>query len=298
MFPFKVAESSNGRTLPSGGNYLGSNPSSATLNRNHAIVALSGDFCYNKNNMENIIYPLASVIIVSLISLIGVLGLAINEGKLKKILLWLVSLSVGALFGDVFLHIIPEIYEQSNNLNANALLIIGGILIFFVLEKFLGWRHCHDQECQEHIRPFAFINLFGGLMHNIFDGMMIGASYLISIPIGVATTIAIILHEIPHELGDFGILVHGGLKPKKALLYNFFSACGAIAGTIVSLILGGKIAGYAQIIMPLTAGSFLYIAGSDLIPELHKEESVKKSFLQLFFILLGVGLMLLLLHFE
>lgn len=240
--------------------------------------------------MENIIYPLVSVIVVSLISLIGVLTLSFKAEKLKRFLFLLVSLSVGALLGDVFLHLIPEISEEG--FQQYPIFILVGILLFFVLEKFLRWRHCHDNDCKEHnVAPIASINLIGDLAHNIIDGMIIGASYLAGIGVGITTTIAILLHEIPQEIGDFGVLLHGGLTTKKALFYNFLSACGAILGTILSLSLGGKIVGYTQILLPITAGGFLYIAGSDLIPELHKENNAKNSFWQLAFITLGIALM-------
>ncbi len=236
--------------------------------------------------MENIVYPLVSVITVSLISLIGVLTLSFKAEKLKKFLFLLVSLSVGALLGDVFLHLLPEIGQDQ------SIFILLGILLFFILEKFLRWRHCHDNDCKEHnVAPIASINLIGDLAHNIIDGMIIGASYLAGIGVGITTTIAILLHEIPQEIGDFGVLLHGGLTTKKALFYNFLSACGAILGTIISLSLGGKISGYTQILLPITAGGFLYIAGSDLIPELHKENNAKNSFWQLAFITLGIALM-------
>lgn len=138
------------------------------------------------------------------------------------------------------------------------------------------------------------MNLVGDAAHNLLDGMVIAAAYLVSIPAGVVTTVAVMLHEIPQEIGDFGVLVYGGFEPKKALLYNFVSGLAAVVGAILSLVIGTQVEGYAAYLLPLTAGSFIYIAGSDLIPELHHHHSypASKSVWQLVMILLGVGVML------
>lgn len=238
------------------------------------------------------LYTIISVIITSLISLIGIITLAINMGLLKKILLFLVSFSVGALFGDAFIHLLPEAIEEHGFTLNTSLSILTGILIFFILEKFIHWRHCHIPTSKEHPHPFAFMNLIGDGLHNFIDGLVIGGSYLVSVPVGIATTLAVILHEIPQEIGDFGILMHGGFSRAKALLFNFVSALVAIAGAIVSLVIGAKISNYSTFLLPFTAGGFIYIAGSDLIPELHKECVPKKSLLQMLALLLGIGIMI------
>jgi len=141
-----------------------------------------------------------------------------------------------------------------------------------------------------HLLP----NLIGDGVHNLVDGLVIGASYLVGIPLGITTTIAIILHEIPQEIGDFGVLVHGGFTRKKALMLNLLTALTAVAGVIISLLIGTKIQNYTLFLLPFTAGGFIYIAGSDLIPELHKEVKPLKSLFQLIAILLGIGIMFLL----
>ena len=248
--------------------------------------------------MEVWIYALVSVIVVSLLSLIGVFTLALKRQWLGSILLFLVSFAVGGLFGDAFIHLIPEAFEKLSPKLAVSLLVLLGILIFFVLEKFIRWRHCHVPTSKAHPHPVVFMNLIGDGFHNLIDGVVIGASYLVSIPIGLTTTLAVILHEIPQEIGDFGILVHGGLSVRSALLFNFISALTAVVGVVLSLIIGPYFKDYALMILPITAGGFIYMAGSDLIPELHDDSHPGRSLIQLFSILLGIAVMALLLFFS
>ena len=246
------------------------------------------------------IYTLLSVIGVSLVSLIGVFTLSLKREFLQRITLILVSFAVGGLFGDAFIHLLPESFEKLGTNLSTSLYIILGILIFFVLEKFIRWRHCHAVTSETHLHPVVTLNLIGDAAHNFIDGMFIGASFLAGVPLGVATTLAVILHEIPQEIGDFGVLIHGGLSVKRALIFNFFSALTAVLGALVSLILGRYISGYPVVLLPITAGGFLYIAGSDLIPELHQCSNVKVSVAagQLAAMLLGICLMAMLLFLE
>ena len=245
------------------------------------------------------VYSLGSVILVSLISLVGVFTLSLKTEQLKKILLFLVSFAVGGLFGDAFIHLLPESFEKLGINMVTSVCILSGIFLFFILEKFLRWQHCHIPTSHEHTHPVVTLNLIGDAVHNFLDGMIIAASYSVSIPIGIATTLAVILHEIPQEIGDFGILVHGGLTVRKALIFNLLSALTAIAGAILALAIGPMIKGFSLYLLPITAGGFLYIAGSDLIPELHSHDvKASHSFGQLACIILGVGLMALLVLLE
>ena len=244
------------------------------------------------------IYSIVSVFLISLVSLIGVLALSLNRDRLAKLTLFLVSFAVGGLFGDAFIHLLPESFQELGTNLSVSLYVISGILIFFVLEKFLRWRHCHIPTSEEHMHPLATINLVGDAVHNLIDGMLVGASYMVSLPIGVATTLAVIMHEIPQEVGDFGVLIHAGLSVKKALALNFLSALTAMLGVILAIVLGSEIEGFSLSLLPIAAGGFLYIAGSDLIPELHHEVKVLRSLLQFVMILLGVGVMALLIFLE
>ncbi|MFA6169640.1 MAG: ZIP family metal transporter [Candidatus Margulisiibacteriota bacterium] len=237
------------------------------------------------------IYSLVAVVLVSLISLIGVFTLAWRREKLGEILLILVSFAVGGLFGDAFIHLIPEAFELFGDKLTVSLLILTGILLFFVLEKFVRWRHCHVPTSEHHPHPVVFMNLIGDGVHNLIDGMIIAASFMVSFPIGLATSLAVILHEIPQEIGDFGILVHGGVKINQALLLNFASALLAIIGALISLTVGPFVKDYAAFLMPLTAGGFIYMAGSDLIPTLHDQCDPSESWKQFLAIVFGLLVM-------
>ena len=240
------------------------------------------------------LYTLVSVFIISLISLLGVVTIALKKDFLQKIINYLVSLSAGALLGGVFFHLLPEASEELGFTSTLAVYILGGILIFFVLEKLIAWRHCHITTCEDHPHPIATMNLIGDALHNFIDGMIIAGTYLVSIPLGISTTIAVIFHEIPQEIGDFGVLVHGGYRRLKAILMNFLCSFTAVLGALVILFLKVEVEVVTKVLVPLTAGGFIYIAVSDLIPELRKEIRPLNSLLQLLFILIGLGIMYLL----
>lgn len=245
------------------------------------------------------LYSLLSVFAVSMVSLVGVMTLSMTVDKLKNILIYLVSFAAGALFGDVFIHLLPEIAEEASFTLQTSLSILSGIVIFFILEKGVQWHHYHLPHTKEEAHPFAIINLIGDALHNFIDGLIIGASYLASLPIGIATTIAVVFHEIPQEIGDFGVLLHGGFSKKKALFFNFMTALTAVLGAIVALVLASYVENLTNYLVPLAAGAFIYIAGSDLIPELHREsKKPSSSFWQFVAFILGIGMMASLLLLE
>lgn len=256
---------------------------------------------------------LLSVGAISLISLSGIAFLSLNERTLKKILLELVAFSVGALLGGVFLHILPELSEELGFTVVVSFLILAGFLFGFLLEKFVHWHHCHNTEChhetraekrahdehmQHHTKPFAFLNIIGDAIHNFVDGILIAAAYLVSIPLGLATTVAVLLHEIPQEIGDFAVLIHAGWSRAKALLMNFLSALAAVLGAGLTLLFGSRFAEYVPYVLPIAAGLFLYLAAADLVPELQKETKAGKSVVQLLALLAGIAVMAALLLFE
>ena len=245
------------------------------------------------------VYATVSVLLVSVISLVGIVALSLKAAKLKKIIYILVSLSVGGLFGDAFIHLIPEAFGKSGNSLRVSLFMITGILCFFAMEKLLRWRHEHYIEQSDNtIHPIGYMTLFADALHNFVDGLLIGASYLVSLPIGITTTIAVVLHEIPQEIGDFGVLLHAGFSRRKALWVNYLAATTAILGTILALLIGNRVEGLSSFIVSFAAGGFLYLAGSDLVPELHKENTISKSLIQFAAILLGIGLMFLMTFLE
>ena len=243
-------------------------------------------------------YIFVSVIGISLLSFIGVFTLSLKKVTLDKMLLYLVALSAGTLIGTSFLHLLPEIINEVGFGTITALYVILGLLSMFIVEKLIRWRHCHHsphRHTHAKIEPFAMTSLIGDGVHNFIDGLLIGASYLLSIPVGIATTIAVALHEIPQEIGDFAVLTHGGLSRKRALGLNFLTALMAVAGAGVAIYLAGQVEGITNFLIPFAAGHFIYIATADLIPELHKEENLEKSTLQILWFLLGIAIMYLLL---
>ncbi len=237
--------------------------------------------------MSVLLLILLSTLIISLISFIGVLTLSFKKKLLKKILLALVALSAGALIGGAFLHLIPESIAEFGD--SMLLYVLIGFAIFFLIEKILHWRHCHDPNCKIH--TFAYMNLFGDATHNLIDGLIIGASFIINIQLGIATTIAIALHEIPQEIGDFAVLVHGGFSRARALFVNFLTALTAILGGIISYFLSTVAEASMKYILPIAAGGFIYISASDLIPELRKETNIKKALINFVVFLFGIALM-------
>ena len=244
------------------------------------------------------LYTLISVFIISLISLIGLFALSFDQRKLYKTLIYLVSFSAGTLMGDAFLHLIPESFESLDNPMKISFSILGGILIFFLIEKVIHWRHCHEEPCANHPHPFSYIILIGDSIHNFIDGMIIAASFLVSIPLGITTTVAVIFHEIPQEIGDFASLVYAGFSRGKALFFNFFTALSAVLGAIIILLINFNPEILTSILVPFAAGGFIYIAGTDLIPELHKHKNLKASFWQTIAFVLGIGLMASLLFLD
>ena len=248
------------------------------------------------------IYSLVSVFIISLISLIGIFTLSAKESTIKKYIFIFVSLAIGALLGDTFIHLLPEAIEEIGDVNSAFMAVMAGIFIFFIIEKFLHWHHHQDDSEEKHIKPVGKMILVSDGFHNFLDGVIIGASYMISLPVGIATTIAVLLHEIPQEIGDFGVLLHAGYSKAKALLLNFFSALLSLVGVIAVFIIGETLESISVWLLAIAAGGFIYIALSDLIPELHHNENHKKDFIhtlvQIIVVLIGVGLMYGLLFLE
>jgi len=228
---------------------------------------------------------IGSASLVSIISLIGIVTLTLRDELLGKIVLGLVGFSAGALMGGAFLHLMPEALEASESTPVFSYVIIGFIL-FFLLERLLYWRHCHDGRCDVHI--FTYLNLIGDGIHNFVDGLIIAASFMAGIQLGVVATLAVILHEIPQELGDFGVLVYGGLSKARALFYNLLSALTAILGASVGYFVSSYAESFTVLLVPLAAGGFIYVSGSDLVPQLHKETEMRRSMLSFGFFLVGI----------
>jgi zinc and cadmium transporter len=239
--------------------------------------------------ITSMIPAILAVSFVSLISLFGAALLLLKRTLLNRLMSPMLAISSGVLLGTAFFDLIPE---SLHLLQDQALPItVSGIIAFFALEKLMQWHHHVDGDHPGEKTPVAYLSLIGDGIHNFIDGVIIGGAFLVSIPLGISVTIAIVAHEIPHELADFTILLHGGFSNSNALLYNFLSATTAIFGTVLVLMMSTIAHSFIPYLISFGAGNFLYIAMSDLIPELHKSDSKKASILQIILLISGMLLM-------
>jgi zinc and cadmium transporter len=240
--------------------------------------------------MIQLAYIILTTFVIALIAFIGIFTLSLNDKVLNKILLFLVSLSAGALMGGALLHLLPEAIEHTETVDFDVFLVIlVGFVLFFLIEKVLHWRHCHKGKCDVH--TFHYMNLIGDSVHNFIDGLIMAASFSISTTLGFTTSLAIAAHEIPQEIGDFGVLVYGGFEKKKAILVNFCVALTIVFGGIVGYFISRNIEQATIFLLPFAAGGFLYIAATDLVPEIRKEENIKKSMATIVVFICGILIM-------
>lgn len=233
---------------------------------------------------------LAAVAAISAISLVGSVGLVLRRETAQRVLFLLVAFAAGALLGDSFFHLLPEVAESETGLDLTAsVAVLAGVVGLFVLEKVLHWHHAHFPH-EEVLHPVAVTNLVGDGLHNFVDGAIVAGSFVVSTELGIATSIAVALHEIPQEIGDFGILLHAGLEPRRALMLNFVSGLLAVGGAI-AVLLFASVEVVERFLVPFSAGAFVYIASTDLLPDLHKEAQPGRSALQLVALLSGVLMM-------
>jgi len=230
---------------------------------------------------------IGSTFLISLIAFVGMITLFLKERLLSKILLILVAFSAGALMGGAFLHLLPEAVSKSIDIEIFWWVLVG-FIFFFLMEKVLQWHHCHKTR---HPHTFGYMNLIGDAIHNFTDGLIIAASFIVNPSLGIATTIVIAAHEIPQEIGDFGVLIYSGFKKFKALTLNFIAALTVVIGGLTGYFISAYIQQSIFFLLPLAAGGFIYIASSDLIPEIRKEVEAKKSFLIFITFLIGILLM-------
>ncbi len=252
--------------------------------------------------MDPVTLTLLSVTAVSFVSLVGVAAFSLHDNLLRTSLYALVALAAGALLGDAFIHLIPESLETIGNASHFGLASMGGVFLFFLLEKILRWHHAHHGREEEHIghehyekdgshAHIAPLVLVADGIHNIVDGAVIAASYLISPALGLATTVAVFLHEIPQEIADYALLLHAGYSRSKALLWNFCSGLTALIGALIVLSVGSEVELFAAYAGAVTAGAFIYLAAADLIPDLNRSTGTRNSVITLGAFLVGVALM-------
>ncbi len=244
-------------------------------------------------NLSILGYIILFTLIGSVFSLVGGALLLFNEKKTLKYSHFLAAFAAGTLLGTVFFDLLPEALSSSEELSLGIdifLWTLAGILGFFLLERFIHWFHHHQHEyLDEKIKPTVPLIIAGDSVHNFIDGVVIAATFLVSIPLGIVTTLAVAAHEIPQEIGDFGILLHKGLRRKKVLLVNIFSALTAVLGALISFWVGERIEASLPILLSITAGFFIYIAASDLIPEIHHENRKGFAVIETALMFLGVG---------
>jgi len=232
---------------------------------------------------------LIACFLISLCVWVAVMFLFFKKETLSKITMFLVSLSAGALIGGAFLHLLPE---ASEGMEAEKLffVVLSAFVLFFLIEKLFHWRHCHKENCEVH--TFGYMNLVGDFLHNFIDGLVIASVFLVDFKLGIITTLAIALHEIPQEIGDFGVLIHAGFNKTKALVLNYIVALSIVLGGVVGYFAAFYIDGAIAYLLPIAAGGFIYIAASDLMPEIRKESNLKKSITSFGVFLLGIILMI------
>ncbi|MDR2824688.1 MAG: ZIP family metal transporter [Prevotellaceae bacterium] len=232
---------------------------------------------------------LISTFLVSLVSFVGIFLISVKGKTFSQLLLWLICFAAGALIGNCFFHLIPETYHSISNLTLAAGLIVGGFLFFLLIDQFL-YHHAHKSE-NKKISTYGYLSLYSDTVHNFTDGVLIAIGFTTSFEAGVAVTVAILLHEIPQEFGDFGILIKAGFTRRKALIYNFLSGCAAIVGALLTLCVGTVMKSFSTYILPIAAGGFLYIATVNLLPEIFRSCTRKNFGICLIFIILGLLIM-------
>jgi len=235
------------------------------------------------------LWILGSGIAMSLIALVGGLGFLLRERTLQRILLPLVAFSAGSLLGGAFFHLIPAAVDELGNTTALYAWITAGFVSFFCLEQFLHWHHCHEAR-HDHVQPFTYMILVADGVHNLVGGMAVGASFLVDVHLGITAWLMAAAHEVPQEVGDFAVMVHGGWSRTRALLLNFLAALTFPIGGILSWAASTHVD--ITVMVPFAAGNFIYIAAADLIPEVKKNSTPREAGIILGCLVLGIGLLL------
>jgi len=237
---------------------------------------------------------IVATLIIGFISLIGVIVIFNREVK-PEFLRSLISLAAGSLLAVSWLDLLPESIEEARfepHYIFGVVLI--SILFFFLFERVLHWHHCrcefHNAPCAENKKNLVFLNLSGDAIHNMVDGFLVAAAFMLNFQTGITTTLAVIIHEIPQEISDFGILLYAGLNRLKALLYNFMTALTAVAGAVVFYFFGNIFESAIPLMAAFAAGNFIYLATADLIPELHHEKNPRTIATHSIWLIIGVAI--------
>jgi zinc and cadmium transporter len=240
--------------------------------------------------MSALLHSLIAVSVVSVISLVGLVTFSMRQGLLNRFLFIATALGAGSLLGAVMFDLLPEAVELTEHAFP---IVLAGMLVFFVIERFIHWHHHHHHqhhpEEEKKIHPFVYLNLIGDAVHNFIDGALIAGSFMVNTELGIVTTIAVVFHEIPQEISDFGLLIAGGMNRMKALAFNFLSALTAVVGALAAYVAGSLTELAEPFLVAFAAGGFLYIAAADLMPELHKQVKLSTSIAQFASLLAGIA---------
>ncbi len=276
--------------------------------------------------MVEVLFGFLMIFLVGTLSLVGIFMISLREQTLDKLIFILVAFATGTILATALFDLIPESLHHLEELNAKGAAIsegllfsfvIAGFVSFFILERFIYWFHGHAHESEDKLvcyadrtegvgslivpldkggssRRVALLNLIGDGLHNLLDGVIIMVSFLTSFWSGIIVTLAVVFHEFPQEIGDFGILLYGGFSKKKALLFNFISALVALIGGLIAFIVSDLLEIFNFFFLAFSGGGFLYLASTELMPELLKEKDLRKSIPQVLIFLAGLLLIILL----
>ena len=240
---------------------------------------------------QTLLLIILSTFLLSLITFVAVILLSLKKNFLDKIIYMLVAIAAGTMLGSAFLHLLPEALEMvAPEIVLKAVLF--SMLGFYLLEKIMHWHHPHAES--DHVHSFGYLNLFGDIIHNFIDGLILASAFMVDWQLGFVTLFALALHEIPQELSDFGVLVYAGFTKKKAILVNFFAGVASVLGGIIGYVLSSSAEMFVPYLLPIAAGGFLYIATSDLVPALKRESDYKRSIIATIMLMVGVALSFLL----
>jgi zinc and cadmium transporter len=229
--------------------------------------------------------------VMGAISLVGAVTLLLEERTLRRLLLPLVALAAGSLIGGALFHLLPAALDEDMTPLPAFVLVAAGFTAFLATEQALQFHHCH-RPTPGHTEPVTYLVLAGDAIHNFLDGLAVGGAFVIDVRLGITAWLAVAAHEVPQEIGDFAVLVHGGWSQRRALLFNFFSSISFIVGGVLAY--GVSLAGNVDGLLPFAAGNFLYIAASDLIPQVNRHETAIRNVEHFAAFLAGLGLLLLL----